>query len=621
MRRLGGYDVEYTNDSLNRLTKAEEGSWNGSAITSRSRQQIWTLTQTGNWDRAKLDLNGDNDFVDSGETDDTRTHNVANELTARDTDSNASNNYTLTYDDDGQLTDDGQSYKYVYDAFGRIRQVKNQSNTVIAEYWYNGLGYRITVLLDTNNSGAADGSDTKFHLAWDERWRQVATFRESDSSPKEQFINHQAGLDGSGGASYIDTVICREKDANTAWTSASDGTLEERRYYCQNWRADVSAVLTSGGLMVEWDKYSSYGSPYGLPGGDANSSGNTDSTDTTQIQTWINGSAYDVRGDVDLDGDVDATDKTRVTNNYVGTTLGWNNLSAVGNRKGYGGYEWESQTAGYHVRHRYLRPELGRWIRRDPLGYVDGYNIYVYTNCSPIVQRDPTGTTSNLEFVPEGHKIDGGGRNPNSEWSMQPRNLPLACLYEKSYAWIVQYIHRDGFEFDANNAVVFAWATQHKPYWEAWQVDSQTFHRFGLDMPIPPYTPADKALRLAIFAFDTSRFNLSRNTKTIGGLGAYGELKLFCPSEVETGSNDENDIRNWKRDPHDGSGAGLLKHTFTKPSWWPGGDLDDFRSLLVNFDLTSYPTSWEVRSDASPAKTGEMHCRSGSGVQGPPCFD
>ena len=33
------------------------------------------------------------------------------------------------------------------------------------------------------------------------------------------------------------------------------GTLEERRYYCQNGRADVSAALTSTGKLVEWVKY------------------------------------------------------------------------------------------------------------------------------------------------------------------------------------------------------------------------------------------------------------------------------------------------------------------------------------------------------------------------------
>lgn len=39
-----GLDVSYTNDNVNRLTKAEEGTWNGSSITSRTREQNWTLS-------------------------------------------------------------------------------------------------------------------------------------------------------------------------------------------------------------------------------------------------------------------------------------------------------------------------------------------------------------------------------------------------------------------------------------------------------------------------------------------------------------------------------------------------------------------------------------------------
>ena len=135
-----GRDVQYTMDNLNRLTKAEEGDWNGSSITNRSRQQIWTLTQTGNWDREKHDLNGDNDFVDSGEHDDTRTHSDANELLTRDTDSNSTVNYSLAYDKNGNETDDGENYTYIYDGFGRprmpdARQVKNRSNRNLVEKW------------------------------------------------------------------------------------------------------------------------------------------------------------------------------------------------------------------------------------------------------------------------------------------------------------------------------------------------------------------------------------------------------------------------------------------------------------------------------------------------------
>ena len=67
---------------------------------------------------------------------------------------------------------------------------------------------------------------------------------------------HVAGLAGRGSSSYIDSVIMRDEDANTAWDAASDATLEERRYYCQNWRADVVALLKSGGDLSEWIRYS-----------------------------------------------------------------------------------------------------------------------------------------------------------------------------------------------------------------------------------------------------------------------------------------------------------------------------------------------------------------------------
>lgn len=49
----------------------------------------------------------------------------------------------------------------------------------------------------------------------------------------------RVNLDGGGAGPYIDTVITREKDANTTDATAADGTLEERRYYCQSGSADV----------------------------------------------------------------------------------------------------------------------------------------------------------------------------------------------------------------------------------------------------------------------------------------------------------------------------------------------------------------------------------------------
>ena len=400
-----GFDVKYTMDNVDRLTRGEEGTLSSGSISSRTRDQQWTLTHTGNWDFDKVDLNGDGDFVDANELNDDRVHNAVNELNERDTDDNGTANYTLAYDAAGNMTDDGENYEYEYDAFYRLRKVKNTSNqNLVAEYRYNGLGHRIAVHEDTDTDGDVDGSDLWYYDAYDERWRHLARFREGDTSPKEDFVPHQAGLDGNGGSSYIDLVVCRNKDANTAWTSASDGTLEQRVFYCQNWRADVSAlvkVVGSGVELAEMVKYSAYGIPFGLPGGDTDSDGDCDSTDESQVQTWINGSQYDVRGDVDLDGDVDSTDKGLVTAN-LGTTLGRGVLSASGirNRVGYAGCRLEYATAGqYGVRNRVLETKLGRWTRRDPLEPSSATPAYESFGSNPVATVDPSGLI-HVEFQP-----------------------------------------------------------------------------------------------------------------------------------------------------------------------------------------------------------------------------
>ena len=131
----GLFDVRYTLDDLDRLRTAKEGDWDGATLSNLTRQQLWedgsgnlALDQVGNWDYVKLDLNGDNVFTGTNEYKDDRTHNDANELTGRDTDDNEADDFTLTYDAVGNLTDDAENYKYEYDAFGRLRTVKNQSS-------------------------------------------------------------------------------------------------------------------------------------------------------------------------------------------------------------------------------------------------------------------------------------------------------------------------------------------------------------------------------------------------------------------------------------------------------------------------------------------------------------
>jgi len=405
------FDVLYTLDDLSRLTRADEGTLSGGSISNRSRDERWldasgdlALSQTGNWLRRRLDLSGDGSFTGTGELDETNTFNLVNELLARDLDSDTNDDETLVYDKAGHLTDDGRHYTYEYDAFGRLRRVVNRdTDDLVAEYRYNGLGFRTGWHSDVTDDGTTgdpdgvvDGDDPWFWFCYDESWRIVAVFRAEDEDPKEVYVHHNAGLDGYGGSSYIDAVVLRDRDANTAWHDEADGTLEERVYYCQNWRADVSAILTATGKMVEWVKHSAYGVPYALPAGDTDSDGDWDANDAAAI---IGGGAYDVRKDAELDGDVDSNDAVyahSITGAYQTLGRGVLSSAAVNNRRGYAGYEFDPTFEGaerwlYHVRHRVYDAEVGRWTRRDPLGYVDGMSLYEYVRSMPIITVDPDG--------------------------------------------------------------------------------------------------------------------------------------------------------------------------------------------------------------------------------------
>ncbi|MGD9689499.1 MAG: RHS repeat-associated core domain-containing protein [Phycisphaerales bacterium] len=409
-----GWDAKYAMDNLNRLLDADEGTLTAGSIGSRTRRERWDqntsgygLDQVGNWKRRKLDLDGNGSYGGAGELDDSSAFNAANEWLTRDTDSNSSTNYTLAHDAVGNMTDDGQNYKYVYDVFGRLVKVKNQSNNTVAEYGYDGLGQRISTHTDVGGNGSVTTADHTYWFVYDDRWRIIATYRCEwdggaskylpDSTHKEQFVWHAAGMDGHGGSSYIDCVILRDRDNSSGWLAASDGVVEERRFILQNWRADVSAVCNTNGRPLERIKYSAYGTPITLTDIDYNSDKSIDSDD---LGDFINSPYdWDLDGDTnspaDSDNDAFSDDYFAVAGNSYGR--GVLSLAGIGNRIGYAGYIFDRFISGsdggkWHVRHRVLDSGLGRWTRRDPLGYVDGMGLYEYGRANAASIADPNGT-------------------------------------------------------------------------------------------------------------------------------------------------------------------------------------------------------------------------------------
>jgi len=77
--------------------------------------------------------------------------------------------------------------------------------------------------------------------------------------------------------------------------------------------------------------------------------------------------------------------------------------AAGGNRHGYAGYEFEPSAAStlWHARFRALHSDIGRWARRDPIGYPDGTSAYDLLKDNPLRWSDLYGAKCTCSGSPE----------------------------------------------------------------------------------------------------------------------------------------------------------------------------------------------------------------------------
>ncbi len=126
-----------------------------------------------------------------------------------------------------------------------------------------------------------------------------------------------------------------------------------RYYYHTNTLGTVGFLTNNSGTIVEGYRYSAYGIMDVL-------------TSTGGDSTWF------------------TPDDT-----VVGT-------SAIGNPYAYTGREYDNETGLYYYRARYYSPTQGRFLQRDPLGYVDGMSLYEYVQGNSINYLDPYGSISEI---------------------------------------------------------------------------------------------------------------------------------------------------------------------------------------------------------------------------------
>jgi RHS repeat-associated protein len=207
----------------------------------------------------------------------------------------------------------------------------------------------LTMSWDFNNKlrGADtddDGIEDVFYI-WDALGRRVG--RTANSATTIYFQDGQQTLaDYASGASassptYI--YLFASYIDEVVLRSGGSGLV----YYHRNQQYSITALSDASGTIIERYAYTAYGTPT-----------ITDASGTTRTTT------------------------------------------AVVNRYTYTGREWDETLALYHYRARMYDAVGGRFVSRDPIGYVDGASLYMsYTSISAL---DPSGTVV-VEITPESH--------------------------------------------------------------------------------------------------------------------------------------------------------------------------------------------------------------------------
>jgi len=201
------YDESYTYDGLNQLTGFDPGSG----------------TRTQDFD---YDALGNRESVTTNSTTQTYTANKQNEITS------ISGATTPTYDANGNMTTDETGRQFVYDAWNKLKVVKDSGGTTLKTYAYDGLGRRI--------SETASGTTTD--LYYSAQWQVL-----------EERVGGVARASYVWSPVYVDAMIARDRDTD------ANGTLDERLYAVQDANFNVTVLVNASGVVVERYVYDSFG--------------------------------------------------------------------------------------------------------------------------------------------------------------------------------------------------------------------------------------------------------------------------------------------------------------------------------------------------------------------------
>ncbi len=399
-------DFAYSYDGLDRLQQADRGADGGSWSAAVGGQK-WALDMLGNWDTSWRDSDGDGVYEST--EDQLRTHNAANEIEDL-TPVTGPPALPFAYDDAGNMTESPNqtgtnTMYYTHDAWNRLTSV-SVGTTPLGEYEYNALHWR-TVKRSRNPVVGGPDLDEMRLMYYSANWQLLE--ERIDRSWSSGFTEDERAQT-IWGKRYIDDAVLRRRDLD------ADGTYDEEFYYLSDAQfSTVAMVDSSNARVIERTTYEAYGKARHHFGGDVNNDGAASTADDSAIVATINAgsngigqSNYVVEQDLNRDGALDLNDRLTLqalTGNSAQAALpngqvSFNKTGSGGslvhgpdNPIGWDGYVFNPETTQYTVRFRWYDPILGRWLERDPVGYIDGLSLYAYVDGWVTFHLDPLGLT------------------------------------------------------------------------------------------------------------------------------------------------------------------------------------------------------------------------------------
>ena len=241
------WSQKYEYDQLNRLSCAMQGAVNnwqgqgGQQLIAPQKHWVWNDTYGGQ--TYSLDAMGNFvKFYNNGTVDE-RTHNTSNEIITRLLGGTAKN---PSFDAAGNMTDDGEQYKFVYDFRNRLVGVTTRDATPkkVLDFAYDGLDRRIRKI-----TYAGDGTTVTCDLRFLYDGQRIIETR--DHANANRLLARYVY-----GTQYVDEPIRMYRDSNLDDSFADPN---DNFYFLQDRLFNVVALTDPDGQVQERVVYEPYG--------------------------------------------------------------------------------------------------------------------------------------------------------------------------------------------------------------------------------------------------------------------------------------------------------------------------------------------------------------------------